>query len=89
VGLVLSAQLQADQQRVAEAMAHAGEWPEEWREVTTRHDTHVTLDPDQLAELRDELDELVARYRATTPGEGARRVSVVYTLIPTRHEGTP
>jgi DNA-binding transcriptional ArsR family regulator len=86
VGLVMSAQLQADQQRVAEAMAHAHDWPEKWREATTRHDTHVTLDPDQLAGLRDELDALIERYRAAAAGEDARRVSVVYTLIPTRHE---
>jgi DNA-binding transcriptional ArsR family regulator len=87
VGLVMSAQLQADQQRVAQAMADSGTWPEEWREATTRHDTHVTLDPEQLAELRDELDAVIGRYREASPGEGARRVSVVYTLIPTRHEG--
>ena len=89
VGLVLGAQLQADQQRVAEAVASASGWSEEWREVTTRHDTHVTLHPTQLAELRAELDEVIGRYRAVTPGDGARRVSVVYTLIPTRHANSP
>jgi DNA-binding transcriptional ArsR family regulator len=88
VDLVLSAQLQADQRRVAEALAHAREWSEEWRDVTTRLGTHVTLAPDQVARLRDELEELVGRYREATPGEGARRVSVVFSLIPTQHETT-
>lgn len=87
VDLVLRAQLHADQQRVVEAMAGARTWPREWREVTTRRDAHVTVDPDQLGRLRAEMDALIDRYRDTEAGPGARRVSVVYSLIPTEHEG--
>ncbi len=86
VDLVLRAQLHADQQRIVEAMANARSWPAPWREVTTRRDAYVTVDPEQLGRLRAELDELLDRYREADPGPGARRVSVVYSLIPTEHE---
>jgi DNA-binding transcriptional ArsR family regulator len=83
--MVLQAQLGLDQQRVLEVMAHAGEWPEEWREATVRRDAHVTLDAEQVAALREELDAVVERYKALAPGADARRVSLVYMLLPTEH----
>jgi DNA-binding transcriptional ArsR family regulator len=89
VEVLLQAQLRADQQRVAEAMTHARTWPRQWREVTTRRDAHVTADPEQLGRLRAELDALIDRYRDAEPAPGARRISVVYSLIPTEHEGRP
>lgn len=87
VDLVLRAQLQADQQRVVEAMEQARTWPKRWREATTRRGTHVAVDAEQLERLRDEVDAVIDRYRDAEPGPGARRVSVVYTMIPTEHEG--
>lgn len=89
VELVMQAQMQADQQRVVEAMARARTWPRQWREVMTRRDAHLTVDPEQLGRLRAELDALIDRYRDAEPVPGARRVSVVYSLIPTEHEGRP
>ena len=89
VELVLQAQLALDRERVRDVMAHAREWPEEWREATVRRDAHVTLDADQLARLHEALDEVVDRFKAETPGPGARRVSLVYMLLPTEHEAEP
>jgi DNA-binding transcriptional ArsR family regulator len=90
VDLVLRAQLQADQQRVVEVMARARTWPQEWRDAAVRRETHVTLDPEQLDLLRAELDAVLDRYRHDTePGPGARRVSFVYTLMPTEHAARP
>ena len=86
VDLVLRAQMQADQQRLAEVMARARSWPQEWRDATVRRDTHVTLDPEQLGRMRAEVDAVIDRHRDLTPGPGARRVSVVYSLTPTEHE---
>jgi DNA-binding transcriptional ArsR family regulator len=86
VDLVLQAQLQSDQRRLLEVMARAESWPPEWRDVPVRRDTHVTLDPDQMTALTAELRAVVDRYREAQPGPGARRVSVVYQLLPTEHE---
>ena len=86
VDLVLQAQLQTDQQRVLEVMARAASWPQEWREAPVRRETHAGLDPEQVAAMRAEIDAVIDRYRDAEPGPGARRVSVVYTLIPTEHE---
>jgi DNA-binding transcriptional ArsR family regulator len=85
VDLVLQAQLAMDRRRVLEVLAQAPGWPEEWREATVRRDSHVTLDATQLAELHAALDEVVERFKAVVPGEGARRVSLVYMLLPTEH----
>jgi DNA-binding transcriptional ArsR family regulator len=85
VDVVLEAQFALDRKRVLDAMAHAAEWSDEWREATVRRETHVTLAPAQLAKMHEELDEVVDRYRAMEPGEDARRVSAVYALVPTEH----
>ena len=85
VDVVLEAQFALDRQRALDVMAHAADWPEEWREATVRRDAHVTLDATQLARMNEELSELVDRYQAMEPGEGARRVSAVYMLLPSEH----
>jgi DNA-binding transcriptional ArsR family regulator len=86
VDLVLQAQLQTDHQRMLDVLARAGTWPREWRDAAVRRDTHVTLDPEQVKTLHDELDAVIDRYRDGEPGPGARRVSVAYHLLPTEHE---
>src|SRR6478735_1649397 len=86
VDLVVQAQLQSDQERMLEVMARADSWPREWRDAAVRRGTFVSLDPDQVAALHAELDEVIDRYRDTEPGAGARRVSVVYHLLPTEHQ---
>ena len=85
VDVVLQAQLALDQKRLLDVMANASEWPEEWREATVRRDTHVTLDAAQLTAMHEELSEVIERYKAMEPGEGARRISTVYMLLPTEH----
>ncbi len=86
VDLVLRAQMRADQRRLAQLMLRARSWPKRWREATVRRDSHVTLNPEQLALMRAEVDAVIDRYRETPPGKGARRVAVVYNLTPTEHE---
>jgi DNA-binding transcriptional ArsR family regulator len=86
VDLVLRAQMRADQKRLAEVMLRARTWPKRWREATVRRDAHVTLNPEQLALMRAEVDAVIDRYRETPPGKGARRVGVVYSLTPTEFE---
>lgn len=88
VDLVLKAQLQTEQQRVLDVVAQAASWPQEWQDVTVRRDTHVTLDAEQTAQMYDELEAVVQRYRDVEPAAGARRVSVLYQLLPTEHEVT-
>jgi DNA-binding transcriptional ArsR family regulator len=90
VDLVLRAQMQADQERLAGLLVRAPTWPQEWRDVAVRRDTHVTLDPEQVEQMRSEVDAVIDRYRnETSPGTGARRVSVVYVVMPTEHEASP
>lgn len=86
VDLVLQAELQTDQQRMLDVLARAGSWPRAWRDATVRRGTYVALDPEQLAAMQVELNEVIDRYRDEEPGTGARRVSVVYQLVPTEHE---
>ena len=87
VDLVLRAQMRADQQRLARVMLRARAWSKRWREATVRRDAHVTLNPQQLDLMRAEIDAVIDRHRDTEPGQGARRVSVVYSLTPMEHEG--
>ena len=82
----MQAQLQGDQERMLDVMARADSWPREWRDAAVRRGTFVALDPEQVAALHAELDEVIDRYRDSEPGTGARRVSVVYHLLPTEHE---
>src|SRR3954447_13677865 len=86
VDLVVRAQLESDHERMLEVMARADTWPREWRDAAVRRGTHVTIAPEQVAALQAELDEVVDRYRESEPRPGARRVSVVYHLLPTEHE---
>jgi DNA-binding transcriptional ArsR family regulator len=86
VDLVLQNQLQADAQRLLDALAQAPSWPQEWQDATVRRNTHVTLSADQLVAMRAEIDAVIDRYRDDEPGTSARRVSVVYNLTPTEHE---
>jgi DNA-binding transcriptional ArsR family regulator len=86
VDLVLRAQLDSDQSAVLDVMARARDWPAEWRDAPVRRSAYLSLDPAQVAALHADLDEVLDRYRDAGPGAGARRVSVVYHLLPTEHE---
>ncbi|GAA2041309.1 helix-turn-helix domain-containing protein [Streptomyces carpaticus] len=62
--------------------------PREWRETLGLGDRLLRLTPQEATRLRNELDEVVARYRpasATGPGEapeGAEGVQVVLHVLP-------
>jgi DNA-binding transcriptional ArsR family regulator len=65
----------------------AADWPAEWVDVLGLNDTFVTVTPEQMAELQQRMDVLLAEYR--TAGEGevrARRVSVYLYARPTDFE---
>jgi DNA-binding transcriptional ArsR family regulator len=55
----------------------APDWPAEWVDVLGLSDTFVTVTPEQMRELQQRMDALLAEFR--TVGEGdvrARRISV-------------
>jgi DNA-binding transcriptional ArsR family regulator len=55
----------------------AADWPAEWVDVLGLNDTFVTVTPEQMAELRQRLEDLLAEFRAVGEGEArARRISV-------------
>ncbi len=85
VDVLLREQLREEHRRVLEMVTLAREWPPEWRDAAVRRETHVSLDPARLAAMREELDAVVDRYREEEGTGDARRVSVVYQLIPTEH----
>jgi DNA-binding transcriptional ArsR family regulator len=69
-------------------------WSEEWRAASTLNDYPLALTPGQLAQLVDELTEIIERYRAD-PADGphAERVVVLLNAFPQREipmgEDTP
>ncbi|MGI8459064.1 MAG: helix-turn-helix domain-containing protein [Propionibacteriaceae bacterium] len=69
----------------AEAWQDALEgWPPEWADACGLGDTMITANPSQLAELRSELDEVLARYRHAGDGDpDARRISIFSYVCPT------
>lgn len=59
-------------------------WPAAWVDACGLGDAMVTATPDQLTELRAELDALLTRYRQIGDGDpDARRVLVFSYLSPT------
>ena len=58
--------------------------PREWRDATVISDAILTLSPQRLRALNDDLDAVVERYRTeVSPDEpGARRVLVYYAAFP-------
>ncbi|MCS5718768.1 helix-turn-helix domain-containing protein [Herbiconiux sp. CPCC 205763] len=52
-------------------------WPREWVDVLGLNDAFVEVTPAQAAALRDDVDALLARYRAAGSGmAGARRIHI-------------
>lgn len=64
-------------------------WPGDWQDAAGMGDTWVTLDPQQIQALRDDLHELFERYRAVEPGPGARRVTFWHALYPLEADAVP
>ncbi|MEU1387237.1 MULTISPECIES: helix-turn-helix domain-containing protein [unclassified Nonomuraea] len=60
--------------------------PAEWRRVLDLSSVALRITPEEGRRLREELTEVVDRYRRDTPGqpapEGAARVSLITQLLP-------
>jgi DNA-binding transcriptional ArsR family regulator len=65
----------------------AADWPAEWVDVLGLDDTFVTVTPEQMRELQQRLDTLLAEFRAVGEGDvRARRISVYTYARPTDFE---
>jgi DNA-binding transcriptional ArsR family regulator len=55
----------------------ASGWPAEWVDVLGLNDTFVTVTPEQMGELQQRMDALIAEFRAIGEGDvRARRIAV-------------
>lgn len=68
--------------KLANWYATATLWPKAWQDASSDSDGHVELNAKQTRALADELAALVAKYRATKPGRGARKIDVQYAVFP-------
>jgi DNA-binding transcriptional ArsR family regulator len=58
-------------------------WPPEWRDAAGMSDSFIIATPEQVEELKAEVDELLARYRRVGQGNPrARRLAVYSVLYP-------
>lgn len=58
-------------------------WPIAWRDAAGMSDSFVIATPEQVEQLKAEVDELVARYRRVGQGNpNARRLAVYTALYP-------
>lgn len=58
-------------------------WPVEWRDAAGMSDAFVVATPEQVEQLKAELDELMLRYRRVGQGNPkARRMAVYYAAYP-------
>jgi DNA-binding transcriptional ArsR family regulator len=65
-------------------------WPAEWRDAAGMSDSYVIATPEQVEELKAEVDELVARYRRVGQGNPrARRLAVYSVLYPLDLDSAP
>ena len=66
-------------------MAQREREPAEWYRVATFSESTIEATADELAELNDKVEALIAPYRSgrrRPPRPGARTVSVVYRAFP-------
>ncbi|HEY3535406.1 MAG TPA: helix-turn-helix domain-containing protein [Pedococcus sp.] len=58
-------------------------WPAPWRDAAGMSDSFVIATPEQVEQLKAEVDEVVARYRRVGQGNpNARRLAVYTALYP-------
>lgn len=69
-------------------VAERNSWPAEWREAELAYDDKLRLTPVQLTALRDELHEVVRRYRSEPAEPGSEWVLVAMFGFPRRTQGT-
>lgn len=66
------------------------DWPVAWREAMGMDDSWVLATPEQARAMREELDEVVGRYRRVGQGNpSARRVSVYAVMYPVDLDRAP
>ncbi|NJP88563.1 helix-turn-helix transcriptional regulator [Nonomuraea sp. FMUSA5-5] len=72
--------------RVQRALNEMQTMPREWRGVLDLSSHALRLTPEEGLRLREELDEVISRYRRDVPGEpapdGAARVSLITEVLP-------
>jgi DNA-binding transcriptional ArsR family regulator len=65
-------------------------WPPAWRDAAGMSDSFIIATPEQVEELKREIDELIARYRRVGQGNPqARRLAVYSVLYPLDLEKAP
>lgn len=65
-------------------------WPMEWRDAAGMSDSYVIATPEQVQQLREDVEELLARYRRVGQGNPrARRLAVYSVLYPLDLDSTP
>jgi DNA-binding transcriptional ArsR family regulator len=87
VDRVLREQLMQDMQRALRAVQQAKNWPQAWRDSIRRMDTRLSLTPEQVHALHEELDAIIDRYRLVSGEPGSRRVLLSISTTPTEHPG--
>ena len=55
-------------------------WPVQWRDAAGMSDSYVIATPAQLVAMKEEIDEVVARYRRVGQGNPAARRLAVYNV---------
>jgi DNA-binding transcriptional ArsR family regulator len=89
VDLVFREQLVQDMERALRAMQQARSWPQPWRDSIRRMETRLSLTPDQVQALHEDLDAIIDRYRLVSGEPGSRRVLLTINTTPTEHAGLP
>jgi DNA-binding transcriptional ArsR family regulator len=64
------AELYAD--TMLRAVDEASSWPDAWRDASTLSDYFLLLAPDELRRLKEEVTEVIARYRRASADPAAR-----------------
>lgn len=76
--------LQRYDERIERFLAEQAGWGRAWAEAAESSDELLKLSPGQLRRMLDELWEVIDRYQAFEPEEGAERVAVILHAFPMR-----
>jgi DNA-binding transcriptional ArsR family regulator len=68
-------------------LADAQNWPGEWVGVSDMSDWKLELTAEQAGRMRKELVEVIERYGALPPDDGAEPLSVIVHVLPRRRKG--
>jgi DNA-binding transcriptional ArsR family regulator len=84
-GALIGAVLESIRREIERFISGQADEPAEWRDAAGLDSTAVTLTPDELARLRDDLAALLAHYRSerrASPPQAARRVRFTTIVVP-------